>query len=489
MSQQPQLVSIRDIAATWRTFMGIEDDGAAVIRDYASAPADDAFLYRCLQLKADFARRVPLRVWRLEGTSLVEPTSDPLGQDLADLIEHPNPASSWDDFAAWAITSLSVWGETIWQVAAGRVTGRPRQLWWLRPPDVSILPAPDPAQWWWPTYRYKGREFAGSEIVHIRRPNPADPMRGLSPLAPLRWDVAASRSAAEAGSSLIANWSVPPGAWVPEKDATVTEEDRRLIVRIFRALRGPRGRGRVPVLTTPLRWQQMGLSPADAEWLSLRKASRLAVCAALGVPLALAGDDEHAGFYRSVVDAERVFARTMQGELEMLSDAINARIAPAFGPYRVAWDYGDIPALQVPWETRWDRWLAAVAAMVATPNEMRREFRLGPPLPWGDEATPRSFLTLAPEPRPSEAAESPTAAAETGTDEEVDAEVAETIRSLGRGLYRHHAVRAHIDAGAPLDVERLVGRPVPERTAERIRAAIRRRASAEQIAAELEHAR
>jgi hypothetical protein len=39
------------------------------------------------------------------------------------------------------------------------------------------------------------------------------------------------------------------------------------------------------------------------------KISRMAVCAALGVPLVLAGDDEKTSVYANLRDAERVFWR------------------------------------------------------------------------------------------------------------------------------------------------------------------------------------
>jgi hypothetical protein len=311
-------------------------------------------------------------------------------------------------------------------------------------------------------------------------------MRGLSPLSALRWDVATSRSAAESAAHLISNWSVPPGAWVPEKDAVVTTEDQRLIQRIFRALRGPRGRGKVPILTTPLRWQQMGLSPADAEWGGARRASRQAICAALGVPLILVGETEPTSVYRQTLDAERVFARTMQGELEMISDALQARVARDFGPHIVvAWDYSEIPALQVSWQERWDRWLAAVGALVVTPNEMRREFRLGGALPWGDQPTPRSVLNFEPTPVPAAASTDTTESPAEDAGEAHDPELAEVIRAFGRGLYRHPVVRAHIDAGVPLNVASLLGRPVPDSIAATVADGIRRRRSAEQIAAML----
>jgi HK97 family phage portal protein len=490
--------AVRDVAMTWRRFMGIDEDSLQYWRDFGRAPADEPWLYRCLQLKADFARRVPLRVWsrQPDGTLvLAEDSDDPVAQELAALLRDVNPVNAdWADLVAWTIVALSVWGESYWAKVRGARTGLPRELWWLKPTDVDVIKG----RTWIEAYVYRSgagtQQYAPRDIVPIRRPNPSDPTRGLSPLQALRWDLATGRQAAEATAHLLANWSVPPGAWVPDGASTViTPQDRSLIVRVFRALRGPKNQGLVPVLTTPLRWQQMGLSPTDASWVEARKLSRMAVCAALGVPLVLAGDDEKTSVYRQIIDAERVFARNMQGEMRMIESAINSWLVPDFDATRrrvvVAFDYSQDPALQPAWENRWNAWLAAVKSQVVTPNEMRREFRLGADVPWGDQPTPPVTVSM----------DAPPGGAATGmpdvpgpADEPIEPEesdVADEIEAYGRSLYAHPAIRRHLDAGQPLDVDALVGRPVPTWARALVADGIRSRRSARQIAQAIRAAR
>jgi HK97 family phage portal protein len=469
--------------ATWRQFMGIDD---APMSDLARMPADEAWVYRCLALRSDFARSVPLRVWvrTPDGLRLADDVGDEAGIELRTLLENVNPVNSdWADLIGWTITSLGVWGESFWAKVRGQLTGRPRELYWLRPSDVD----PQVRDGWVVAWRLRSGvrqiSYSPRDLVIARRPNPANPLRGLSPLSAARHDVRASATAAEATAGLISNWSVPPGVWVPDQGAVVTDEDRRLITRVLRALRKPQNRGQTPVMTVPLRWQQVGLSPKDADWLMARQESRLAICAALGVPPILAGGATEASAYRQAIDAERVFARNMVGELELVASAINSWLVPDFDPGHrlvVGFDYSAVPALQPPWTERWNAWINAVGAQVVTPNEMRAEFRLGGPVPWGDQPTPKAAVSLAGPPMTGEA---PTVTAPTisGPGDEpaddVSVDAAEALEALGRSLYRQRAVREHIDRGRPLDVEAIIAE------------GIRRRRSARQIAEDIRRVR
>lgn len=487
MNRPPMLipdpsVSVRDISGTWQQFMGISAGETQQVADglaaYGRVPADEAWVYRCVSLKATFAQSVPLRVYIREGKTLIpaEDTANAAAQDLQALLDDVNPeAMNGADLRAYTVAALSVWGETYWRKVRGRFGGPPREIWWLRSPDIS----PKIGATWIDAYEYRpsGQAAATAEvyqprdIVAFRRLNLQNPTRGLSPLSAIRYDIALSRQATEATNALVANWSIPPGAWVIPKDADFTPQDRSIVQRVLRSLRGPRNRGKVPVLPAGLTWQAMALSPQDAEWLAARKVSRMTVCAIMGVPLVLAGDDEKTGVYRSMLDAERVFARNMIGELDWIADSINGWLVPDFDPAPpaqrrivVAWDYSGIEALQAPVEDRKRVALSEVQTGVRARDEYRAEFALGPALP---SEIPQyvQLTTLLPV-----AAQAPDVA-----QPEIIADSPEIVGQAGpppapmKGLYRHPAVKAYL-AGGPLGpVAELLGVEPSEALAEGLR--------------------
>lgn len=387
--------AVRDFSGTWRQFMGIpEQSGAEMYRglaDYGKAPADEAWVYRCVAMKAMFAQATPLRVYLRQGKQRIpaEDSGDAAAEDLQALLDDVNPVNmNGSDLKAYTNAALSVWGESYVHKVRGRLGGPPQELWWLRAPDIT----PDKGRVWIDTYTYKagaGQEtYRARDVIAWRRLNLQDPTRGLSPISAVRFEVAFGRNMAEKRTQRVVNDSIPPGAWIIPKDAEFTKDDRNLVTRVLARLRGPKGAGKVPVMPHGLTWQTLGLNSRDAEDLANGKVSRMAICAALGVPLVLAGDDEKTSVYRNMVDAERVFARYMIGELDWTADGYNGWLVPDFDPTRkrlvVAFDYSQIEALQAPLEDRKRVGLAEIEHAARTPDEYRAEFRLGQPLPGGE---------------------------------------------------------------------------------------------------------
>jgi HK97 family phage portal protein len=489
--------AVRDISGTWMQFMGIPTDGGVStynsLSEYAKAPADEAWVYRCVALKAFFAQSVPLRVYVKDGRTRVpaEDTSNAAAQDLQGLLDDVNPVNmNGGDLKAFSTAAMSVWGENYVRKVRGRFGGAPQELWWLRAPDVKA----NMGRVWIDSYTYKSgassEDFPARDVIAWRNVNLKDPTRGLSPLSAVRFAISVNRQSDEQAANLLANWSVPPGAWVIPKDADFTSEDRSLVRRALRALRGPRGAGKVPILPQGLTWQTIGLTPADTESVHQRKLSRMQICAALGVPLVLAGDDEKTTVYANMRDAERVFARYMISELDGMADGYNGWLVPDFDPVRpaqrtivVAFDYSEIEALQAPLEDRKRVALSEIQHGARTGDEYRAEFKTGLPLPNGEGQIVTRLSTLLP------IGEGPPAppADITAPAEELPTDGSDTIRSFGRDLYKHPAIKAWVaDPSTPLNTSALLGWPTSTAARSTIEAGIRRRASAAAIADALE---
>jgi HK97 family phage portal protein len=409
MPQMPDFsiaqAGLKDMSGEWLAFMGINQQRDQLqvyenIRAYGRAPADEAWVYRCMTIKARAAQSVPLRVWVKQGSDRVDAAiaGNSAAEDLNFLLENVNPISmTGADLKAWTQAGIDIWGENYVRKVRGRFGGPPQELYWLRAPDIT----PRLGRTWidsfdyrptWNTQYQEVENYPIRDVIALRRINLQDPSRGLSVIAAVKNQVATLQQATLQMASTLHNQSVPPGAWVAQKGEEVTQQDAGAIRRMLRALRGPANKGKVPVITAPLDWKQIAMSPQDAEWVAAQKLSRMAVCAGFGVPLVMAGDDERTTVYHNMRDAERIFWRmSMIADLDWIADSYNNWLVPDFDPKRqtieVGFDYSDIEALQDPLVQRQNVALLEVQVNARTINEYRAQFGIGggKAVDWGND--------------------------------------------------------------------------------------------------------
>lgn len=507
-------------ANTWKVFQGITEenqDSYASLVDYANAPADEAWVYACVTRLYKAAQSVPLRVYQYQTDGLdLEPvigTGNEPGQRLQHLLDWVNPIDmNGSDLKAYTMASWAVWGGCYWKKVRGKFGGEPQELYWLPAPDVKPN-APDGRRILTYTFNPKqgGQpdEYLPKDIVAFRDVNLANPIEMLSPLSAARNDMSVQRQAARHTAATLKNWGIPAGAWVVPPGVEMTPQDRSLIQRVLRAFRGPSAAGKTPVLPGGLDWKPLALHSQDAEWIEARRISRMTVCAVLGVPLVLAGDDEKLTTYASLRDARRIFWEdTVVPRLDWIADVINGWLVPDFdksGLTKVAFDYSGVVALKESDSVEKNVAMAEVQNQVRTPNEYRSRFRVGKPLEDGNRVAPKTTITLRPDPtadpmllaqlfpamNPDSGVKNPPQTAELfepGGAEGDYQDLPATLRSHGRRLYSRPAVRAFIAHGGPLDTFGLFGlEGVSDADRLVIEDGLRRRYSAAQIADSLEN--
>lgn len=472
------------MAPAFFRFNGIQAPGDDVpvpnsLREFALTPADEPWVYSCLNRLFMSMQQVPLRVYEKRGRTLVplEETKRPDGDDLQLLLDSINDkAMNGSDFRGYTIAGYGAWGGGYWKKVRGVRGGPPQQLYWLPAPDVT--PNKDPAavgavQSF--TYTPNGtsirEDYAARDVLAFRRFNLNDPTQLLSPLSSGRYDISISRQATMQAASVLNNWSIPLGAWVAPKGEEIQTQDVNLIRRVLRQMRGPKNSGKTPVLPNGLEWKPLALNPKDAEWLQARKVSRLTVCGLLGVPLLLAGDDESTGPYAYAREIKKWFwETTIQGHGQQITDTLNGWLVPDFDKTRTLvcrFDYSEIEALKPPETDQKATAQSEVEKRIRTVNEYRRLFKVGPDVPWGDE--PELSTRIDPE-TPAGLPE----AAPTNT-----ATAADAMAPM-KHLYSLPEVAA-FQNGQPLDLAWL-GVPVTEAQKAVIETGLRRRYSSAQVA-------
>ena len=482
----PPMYATKDMLPAFQNFMGIPYEGDGVpsyrsARDFANAPADEAWVYACTRRLFVSAQSVPLRVYVKRGKERVL-AEDAKGRydarDLQHLLDNINPVSmNGADFRGYTAAGMfGISGGAYWRKVRGIRGGPPQELYFLPPNDVA--PEKDPAIYGAVrAYVYQANgttsreEIKPRDMLRFRAFNFGDPVEFLSPLGAARNQIATNRLATQQMASTIANWSIPPGYW--EVGADTQEQDKGLIRRALRALRGPRNAGKSAIMPNGVKYQNIALNPKDAEWLSAQKVSRLGVCAVTGVPLLLAGDDESTGPYAYAREIWRMFWQgTMIPDLDQIADTINGWLVPDFttrGDIEVAFDYSQIEALQVPLEDRKRVAIEEVRAQVLTPDEYRADLLQKGPLP--KDAFPEPV------------APSPGSDTSGGEAPEPDGKaLADAIRPL-KDIYTQPAVAKWLaDPSGQLDAASILGRAVSDSQRQLIEKGLKRRYSSRQIA-------
>ena len=471
--------AVRSMGPEYKKFMGIPEDGPAVPNSliaFGRQPADEAWVFRCMHLKAMAAASVPMVVEVKEGDDWTpaSATSNSAGIDLQFLLDDVNPAWEGAQLRAFTSGGGTIHGGSYWALVKGKYRGVPQEIHWLSGADVTVeMGRTFPAGYWHaPGYGAGERKYydAGDIVPFRDTINLEDPYTLLSPLSSARYNVSIGKQVAEWNDALLRNWGIPAGAWTADPQAEIGPQDKSFIKRALRALRGPGGRGKTPILPGGLKWQQLSMTQKDADWLSTGKVSRMTVCAVTGVPLVIAGDDEKASVYASMRDAERVFWRqTIINELDHRAVPINSFLVPYFDPdrktLRVRHDYSGIEALRGAPTEEMAQWLEAVKEGLPF-NRYIKQFGMGDPVEGGDEAYKhQKDAEVKAEKEAEKAKVEAEAAAKAPRPEEYDtpgktgAEPppgGDRVRALGRGLYRHPTIRAYMENGDTDGMERLV---------------------------------
>ena len=242
-------------------------------------------------------------------------------------------------------------------------SGRPVELFALRPERMSVVAGSDG----WPTaftYRVGEQsltiplldEDASPNLIHIKDFHPADDHYGAGCLSAAEQAIATHNAASVWNRTLLENAARPSGALVydgGDAGGLTSEQFDRLKDELTSAFSGQVNAGRPMVLEGGLRWQPLGLSPADMDFATLKAAAARDIALAFGVPpmlLGLPGDATYAN-YR---EANRALWRlTLLPLASKLFSALGEGLAIWFPDSQLAIDLDQVPALSEDRERLW----------------------------------------------------------------------------------------------------------------------------------------
>jgi HK97 family phage portal protein len=345
-------------------------------------------VYALLASKARLIQDVPLRFYKGKGSKKKEIESS----GAVDLFEWVNPYWTAERLARMDEMSMGLWGETFWAIEPPSRESPNGEIWWLKPSRVRAAPHESNylAGFWYESAVGQRLFFTADEIVWYRYPNPADEFSALPPLlaAKLAADTALAMMTSNrklfVQGMQIAGVISPAQPELEFSEPQVDDLERHLAKRFT----GPDRAHRWVVLRKEVKFNQMSLSPKDAEYIDGLNVTFRQVCRAFGMQPSLHGDLEQAS--PGDTDAlERIeWARTLAPDLrfkaaEVREQYLKRHFVGKGEPNWCEYDFSGVPAMQEAQGAVWEREAGWMDRGLMTINEWRERHGL-PPVPWGD---------------------------------------------------------------------------------------------------------
>jgi HK97 family phage portal protein len=276
------------------------------------------------------------------------------------LLQNPHPEFSRADVFRLLASWLNLTGTGYFKKVAG-LRGQTKQLWPISPDRLAPLQSKEAA------YLIDGYEveikgerklsveYTPENVIRFCTPDPADPLRGLSPLLAASRAVDLDVGQQDWNKALLQNRGNPDIAITMKGD--VNEQQKKSILRsIMSKFRGRRNAGMPLVLGGEAQVTRLGLSQQEMDFLASRKWNRDEILSIYGVPPQLAGAQE-SSTYNNFNEAKRVFwINTIIPLLSLLCDALNRSLSDELAEgYYIGPDLSDVEALSETQDAKLER--------------------------------------------------------------------------------------------------------------------------------------
>jgi HK97 family phage portal protein len=249
-----------------------------------------------------------------------------------DLWQKPNPFMPRQEFVETQQQHFDLTGEAWWVISRAKGVNLPLEMWPVRPDRMTPVPDRDNFLSGYVYTSPDGEQIPldRTEVIQLRRPNPLDPYRGLSPVLSILPDLDTSRYAAEWSRAFFIN-SAQPGGIIEVPNALSDDQFDELRDRWNEQHRGVGNAHRVAILEHG-KWIDRTISQRDMQFVELRGATADRIREAYGISKTAIGDFEDIN-RASALAAKSWFAEQQTvPRLERIKAALNFELLPMYGP-------------------------------------------------------------------------------------------------------------------------------------------------------------
>jgi HK97 family phage portal protein len=308
-------------AGFWSTFYGADSASGKIVSQQTTLQLSTA--WACVRLIAETVATLPISLYERKNGAAVIATQHPVHAVIS---QQPNadqtPVEFWECVVASLLLSGNSFNEPHW---VGRDLS---SLEFLIPQNMS---PPRRLEGGVIEYRYtdldgKPRILTEDSMMHTRGFG-TDPLCGLSPLAMGRHIFGAAMAADEAASKMFANGMKLGG--VLSTDMLLTPEQRRdLKGEMAAQFTGAVNAGKTMVLEAGMKYQQVSMTPEDAQMLQTRAFNVEEICRWFRVPPWMVGHTEKSTSWGSGIEQQMIafLSFTLLPWMKRIEQSINRRL-------------------------------------------------------------------------------------------------------------------------------------------------------------------
>ena len=343
--------------------------------------SENAIVNRCVNEIATNASRVKINLFRGDA----EVDSHP----ILDLLGSPSPTQSQVEFFQAVYSYLLISGNS-YMLSVGPDNTAPIELYTLRPDRIKIkqgnrsMPLAydyiisGQVQESYPINQKTG----DAQVKHVKLFNPLDDYYGMSPIQASSVDIDQHNLANKHNVNLLQNGARPSGAVIfKPKDETggnIRLEDTQrsqLINDINQRFSGTGNAGKPMLLEGDFDWKEMGLSPKDMDFISLKNMSAKDIALVYGVPSQLIGIPDSQTYSNFAEAKLALYNETIIPLLDRIQADLNEWLIPKFNDeaLELRYDIDSIPAMAEQRRRVFESVTTGVQNGILTRNEAREQ--------------------------------------------------------------------------------------------------------------------
>ena len=336
------------------------DKRAVTTGQLASTYKSSVWAYRCINIRSDAAQSVP---WAIRRGDESLPASHPAVR----VIREVGPEMNWSDLIRATEADLNTYGNAYW-LKQRSLAGKVGALLRLNPATVAVESDQRGISAFVQELKGVRTSFERGDVVYFRTYDPTDDLSGMPAMEVAMQAANAGISAATYTAAFFENYAIPPLLMTTEQSIGDAEMSR---IKAWwdRWFRGAKRQHRVGIMGSGLKPHVLGYSTKDLALSEVLAEVRRDICAAFGVPPALAGAWEAAN-YATMQELRKCFWQdTMIPRLDYVAAVLEAELLPEFEPgLEWRWKYGEIEALASDLRDEAERHAVLVQAGIENPG-------------------------------------------------------------------------------------------------------------------------
>lgn len=298
------------------------------MESYLKTYGQVGWLFGCVSRIAEAVSEAQWHTYQIRNGERKELDSHPLKA----LLNQVNPFQTGEELFELSQIYLDLVGECFWVLAypqSGR--GAPVEIWIAPPSRMRIVPD---TKKFIAGYVYQwGTEMVPletREVIFFKRPNPADPYRGIGPTQSIGVDLQSERFTAEWNRNFFYN-DASPGLVISYPDQVTPDDYERLKGQWESKHLGVSRAHKVAILSGGAKLDRAQISQREMDLWRQRKINRDNILGAFGLPASIMGISESVN--RANAEAgDYTFARWVtKPRLVRFREKINEQLCPLFG--------------------------------------------------------------------------------------------------------------------------------------------------------------